>query len=58
MVGEKVSTLKAVNTFKVSRTSFATPKPKKTDLTPKEAAAMTLGMKTILGTQMANVLVE
>ncbi|KAL0809939.1 hypothetical protein ABMA28_010794 [Loxostege sticticalis] len=54
---KKMGTLKAAKTFNVPRTTLQR-LTHKTDLTPEEAAATQLGRKTVLGTQLENVLVE
>ncbi|GBP91254.1 hypothetical protein EVAR_64051_1 [Eumeta japonica] len=54
---KKMGTLKAAKTFNVPRTTLQR-LTYKTDLTPEEAAATKLGRKTVLGTQLENVLVE
>lgn len=54
---KKMGTLKAAKFFKVPRTTLQR-LSLKTELSPEEAAATTLGRKTTLGTQLENVLVE
>ncbi|GBP08865.1 hypothetical protein EVAR_78262_1 [Eumeta japonica] len=57
MVRERRWYPKAAKTFNVPRTTLQR-LTYKTDLTPEEAAATKLGRKTVLGTQLENVLVE